>query len=212
MARKKLSNLKNDQMTAGTKWNLKPQHKAEEFYRVESGVRKSGPWRLDTTNLVAGSTLPVFMPVQADIRKRTFVPVRNMEVYEKYVNGVSNLKIKVKKNPLLYAGMFIGSGSKGAEVSGIDHSSPDFDEITIKTALGEDVEKGSILFEATAAGGTKKKNVANFVLYGEIKVENDGPVMGTLLMQAYEVKESKLAIPIHAEDKVGLTCRFQFDY
>ncbi|MBA2198402.1 head fiber protein, partial [Bacteroides fragilis] len=53
-------------MAAGTKYNLTPEYKPEEFYRVETGVRKSGPWKLDITNLVVGSVLPVFTPVQAD--------------------------------------------------------------------------------------------------------------------------------------------------
>jgi hypothetical protein len=50
-------------MAAGTKYNLIPEKEVQEFYRVESGVRKSGPWKLDITNLVVGSFLPVFTPV-----------------------------------------------------------------------------------------------------------------------------------------------------
>ena len=49
-------------MAAGTKYNLTPEYKPEEFYRVETGVRKSGPWKLDIANLVVGSVLPVFTP------------------------------------------------------------------------------------------------------------------------------------------------------
>lgn len=44
------------------------------------------------------------------------------------------------------------------------------------------------------------------------KVESDGAVLCTLLMQAYEIKEPKLYMPIHELDKAGLTCRFQFEY
>ena len=49
-------------MAAGTHYDLKPDYKPEEFYRVETGVRKSGPWKLDIANLVVGSFLPVFHP------------------------------------------------------------------------------------------------------------------------------------------------------
>ena len=198
-------------MAAGTKYNLTPDYKPEEFYRVETGVRKSGPWKLVTTNLVAGSTLPVFTPVEADLKKRTIVPVRNVKVVEAYTNNEAAKTIKIAKGSLAYVGMFLGSGKKGAEVSAIDTTNKDYDVLTIKVAFGEDIAKDAVLFEATAVGGTKKKNTANFVMYDSKKVENDGPVLCTLLMQAYEVKEDKLPMPIHEDDKKGLTCRFQFE-
>ena len=191
-------------MAAGTKYNLTPEYKPEEFYRVETGVRKSGPWKLDIANLVVGSVLPVFTPIQADLKKRTIVPVRNFRVVEAYTTGDSALSIKVAKGSLAYIGMFIGSGKKGAEVTAID-------VLTIKAAFGENIAKDAVLFEATAVAGTSKKNTANFVMYDAKKVEDDGPVLCTLLMQAYEVKESKLPMPIHELDKVGLTPRFQFE-
>lgn len=198
-------------MAAGTKYNLTPEYKPEEFYHVETGVRKSGPWKLDITNLVVGSVLPVFTPIQADLKKRTIVPVRNFRVVEAYTTGDSALSIKVAKGSLAYIGMFIGSGKKGAEVTAIDKANKAYDVLTIKAAFGENIAKDAVLFEATAVAGTSKKNTANFVMYDAKKVEDDGPVLCTLLMQAYEVKESKLPMPIHELDKVGLTSRFQFE-
>lgn len=199
-------------MAAGTKYNLTPEYKPEELYRVETGVRKSGPWKLDIANLVVGSVLPVFTPIQADLKKRTIVPVRNFRVVEAYTTGDSALSIKVAKGSLAYVGMFIGSGKKGAEVTAIDKTNKAYDVLTIKEAFGENIAKDAVLFEATAVAGTSKKNTSNFVLFDAKKVEDDGPVLCTLLMQAYEVKESKLPMPIHELDKVGLTSRFQFDY
>ena len=198
-------------MAAGTKYNLTSDYKPEEFYRVETGVRKSGPWKLDITNLVVGSTLPVFTPVQADLKARTIVPVRNVRVIEAYTTGETAKTIKVAKGSLAYVNMFIGSGTKGAKVTAINTTNKDYDVLTLDAAFGEDIAKDTVLFEATAAGGTKKKNIANFVMYDAKKVENDGPVLCTLLMQAYEVKEDKLHLPIHEQDKVGLTSRFQFE-
>ena len=199
-------------MAAGTHYKLTPEKEVQEFYRVESGVRKSGPWKLDIANLVVGSFLPVFTPVQADLVKRTIVPVRNVKVVEAYTTGADALSIKIAKKSLAYVGMFIGNGTKGAEVSAIDKSNENYDVLTIKAAFGENIAKNAVLFEATAAGGTKKKNTANFVLFVAKIVEDDGAVLCTLLMQAYEVKESKLVLPIHDLDKVGLTSRFQFEY
>ena len=199
-------------MAAGTHYDLKPDYKPEEFYRVETGVRKSGPWKLDIANLVVGSFLPVFTPVQADSVKRTLIPVRNVKVVEAYTTGADALSIKIAKESLAYVGMFIGSGKKGAKVVAIDKTTKGYDVLTIEAAFGENIAKDAVLFEATAVAGTVKKNTANFVLYDAKKVENDGAVLCTLLMQAYEVKERKLVLPIHELDKVGLTSRFQFEY
>lgn len=199
-------------MSAGTHYNLPPDYKPEEIYRVESGVRKSGAWKLDITNLVVGSTLPVFTPVQADLKKRTVVPVRNVQVIEAYSNGEAALTIKIAKHSLAYVGMFLGNGKNGAKISGIDKTNENYDLVTLESSFGGNIAKDTILFEASSAAGTTKKNTANFVLFDAKKVEDDGPVLVTLLMQAYEVKEPKLHLPIHELDKKGLTSRFQFEY
>ena len=195
---------------AGVKYNLTPVNENQEFYRVDTGIRKSGPYKLDITNLIVGSTLPVFTPVEVDMQKRTVVTVKNVKVIEKYTNGATS--IKVVKKALVYIGMFIGNGEKGAEVVAIDKSNTSYDTLTIKASFGTDIAVGEKLFEASTVAGTKKKNTANFVLYDAKKVEDNGAVLVTLLMQAYEIKESKLILPIHDLDKVGLTYRFQFDY
>ena len=199
-------------MAAGTKYNLKAEYVPEEIYRVETGVRKSGPWKLDIANLVVGSYLPVFTPVFADLKKRTVVPVRNFEVAEDFTTSGSNKVMKIKKGSLAYAGMHIGDTKKGATVQSIDKSNKDYDVLNLAADFGATVKKGTILFEASAVEGTKKKDVANFVLYAKIKVEDDAPVLPTLLMQAYEVKIPKLPLPIHELDMEGLTSRFQFEY
>lgn len=156
-------------MTAGTKYNLKAEYVPEEIYRVETGVRKSGPWKLEISNLTIGSYLPVFTPVFADLQKRTVVPVRNVEIYEKATSG-SATKIKIKKGSLAYVGMHIGNGSKGATINSIDKSNSAYDELTLAADLGANAEVGEVWFEATAVGGTKKKATANFVLYAPTKV------------------------------------------
>lgn len=199
-------------MAAGTKYNLKAEYVPEEIYRVETGVRKSGPWKLDIANLVVGSYLPVFTPVFADLKKRTVVPVRNFEVAEGFTTSGSNKVMKIKKGSLAYAGMHIGDTKNGATVQSIDKSNKDYDVLNLAADFGATVKKGTILFEASAVAGTKKKDVANFVLYTKIKVEDDAPVLPTLLMQAYEVKIPKLPLPIHELDMEGLTSRFQFEY
>lgn len=167
---------------------------------------------MDIANLIVGSVLPVFTPVEADLKKHTIVPVRNVKVVEAYANGATDLAIKIAKGSLAYVGMLIGSGTKGAEVAAVDKTNKAYDVLTIKAVFGEAIAKDTVLFEATTVAGTAKKNTANFVMYDAKKVEDDGAVLCTLLMQAYEVKEDKLVLPIHELDKVGLTSRFQFEY
>ena len=197
-------------MAAGTHYDLTPQYEPQEFYRVESGVRKSGPWKLDITNLVVGSFLPVFTPVQADLKKRTLVPVRNIKVVDAYTAGATT--INIAKKSLAYVGMFIGDGENGAKVTAIATDNKNYDVLTIGADFGADIAKDAVLFESVAVDGKAKKNTANFVLFDTKKVESDGAVLCTLLMQAYEVKEPKLILPIHDLDKKGLTDRFQIEY
>lgn len=180
----------------------------EELYDVQTGHRKRGAYRLNTAGLVVGSTLPNLTPVAVDLAKRTCVVVKNVKVLEEVAADATT--VKVAKNSLVEVGMFLGNGSKGAEIASIDKSNADFDTITVKAAFGGKIAVGAVLFEATAVGGTIPKNKANFLIYGHTKVE-EGIVLVALLMQAYEIQESKLKLPISEKDKETLTSRFQFE-
>lgn len=195
-------------MSAGFKYNIEPEPSIEERYDVSTGVRRRGPYKLDTTNLVAGSFLPSFTPIAADLVKKTAQVAIRVEVYEKYTTG-SNLTLKIKKNSLAYVGMHIGDGSHGATVSSIDKSDKAFDKLTLAADFGATINVGTVLFEATAVDGTTPKVVANSALYGRVKVE-DGIVLVSLLMRAFEIEPTKLAMPFHAKDKEKLP-HFQFN-
>ncbi|MDD3229589.1 MAG: head fiber protein [Oscillospiraceae bacterium] len=196
-------------MAAGTHYNLTPAEEKNEFYRVDTGVRKSGPWRLNISNLIVGSFLPVFTPVYADLKTREVFPVINVKVVEAATDSATEFKIQ--KNSLAYVGMFLGTGTKGAKVASIDKSNKNHDVVTVEATVGAALKVGDILFESKTVAGTAKKHSANFVLFSRVKVETE-PVLPTLLMQAYEVKEDKLILPIHEKDKETLTSRFQFEY
>ena len=73
---------------------------------------------------------------------------------------------------------------------------------------GITAEKDSILFEASAEGGTKPKYTANHLNYASTLIEVGATV--TAIAKAYEVEESKLSIPLTDKDKEGLTSRFLF--
>lgn len=195
-------------MSAGFKYNIEPEPSIEERYDVSTGVRRRGPYKLDTANLVAGSFLPSFTPIAADLVKKTAQVAIRVEVYEKFTTG-SNTTLKIKKNSLAYVGMHIGDGSHGATINSIDKSDKAFDKLTLAADFGATVNAGTVLFEATAVNGTTPKVVANSALY-ERKQIDEGPVLVALLMRAFEIEPTKLAMPFHAKDKENLP-HFQFN-
>ena len=194
-------------MSAGFKYDLVPPVEQEERYDVQTGIRRRGPYKLDTTNVAVGTILPSFIPVYADLKNKFAHTVRNIRVAEAYASGTS---IKIAKTPLAYVGMFIGNGSKGAKVTAIDKSNEKYDVLTIEAAFGENVAKDAVLFEAAAVDGTKQKYVANSALYERTKVD-DGIVLVALLRTAAEIEPSKLAIPFSENDKANLKGWFEFN-
>ena len=194
-------------MSAGFKYDLVPPVEQEERYDVQTGIRRRGPYKLDTTNLAVGTILPSFIPVYADLKNKFAHTVRNIRVAEAFASGTS---IKIAKTPLAYVGMFIGNGSKGAKVTAIDKSNEKYDVLTIEAAFGENVAKDAVLFEAAAVDGTKQKYVANSALYERTKVD-DGIVLVALLRTAAEIEPSKLAIPFSENDKANLKGWFEFN-
>ena len=194
-------------MSAGFKYDLVPPVEQEERYDVQTGIRRRGPYKLDTTNLAVGTILPSFIPVYADLKNKFAHTVRNIRVAEAYASGTS---IKIAKTPLAYVGMFIGNGSKGAKVTAIDKSNEKYHVLTIEAAFGENVAKDAVLFEAAAVDGTKQKYVANSALYERTKVD-DGIVLVALLRTAAEIEPSKLAIPFSENDKANLKGWFEFN-
>lgn len=195
-------------MAAGFKYNIEPEPSIEERYDVSTGVRRRGPYKLDTTNLVVGSFLPSFTPIAADLVKKTAQVAIRVEVYEKFSTG-SNTTLKIKKNSLAYVGMHLGDGSHGATVNAIDKSDKAFDKLTLAADFGATLNAGTVLFEATTVGGTTPKVVANSALY-ERKQIDEGPVLVALLMRAFEIEPTKLAMPFCSKDKENMPY-FQFN-
>lgn len=195
-------------MAAGFKYNIEPEPSIEERYDVSTGVRRRGPYKLDTTNLVVGSFLPSFTPIAADLVKKTAQVAIRVEVYEKFTTG-SNTTLKIKKNSLAYKGMHLGNGAHGATINDIDKSDKAFDKLTLAADFGETLEAGTVLYEATEVSGTTPKVIANSALYERKQVEN-GIVLVALLMRAFEIEPTKLAMPFSDIDKANMP-HFQFN-
>lgn len=195
-------------MSAGFHYDVNPSAVQEEICDVRTLHHKAGPYKLVDESLTKGMVLPRFTPVQADLSNRTCVVVKNVKVLEDA--DAEATEIKVAKDSLVVVGMVLGTGKKGATVSAIDKTESAYDKITLAAAFGEKVTAGQVLFEASAAGGTKPKNTANFVIYEQTKID-DGITLVALIMQAYEIQEEKLTLPFSDADKEGLTSRFQFE-
>ena len=192
---------------AGFHYNLDAVVENEERYDISTGDKRRGPYVLDKANLPAGAIIPSFAPIYADLKTKKCYLVRNMKVYEAYADGTA---IKVEKGSFPYSGMIIGNGSKGATITGIDTSNSAYDVITISAALGAALAVGDILFEASAAGGTKQKYVANSALY-ERKQLNQDICIVALLRTAAEIEPAKLVIPFSTNDKAAMAGWFQFN-
>lgn len=193
-------------MAAGFTYNLPPEEVKEERYDVESGRRRRGPYKLDTTNLPIGERLPSFTPIAADLVKKTAQVAIRVEVAEDYDSGTT---LKVKKGSLAYAGMYLGNGAAGATVSAINKQNADYDELTLGAGIGSTVKADSVLYEATDESGATPKAIANSALYESVKIE-DGIMLVALLMRAFEIEPDKLAMPFADIDKANMP-HFQFN-
>lgn len=197
-------------MPAGLHYNLEQIEKpTPEMCRIETIYRYSGGFNLVLTNLTGVKTIPPLTPLVLDFKKRQATVVINVEVAEKYTTGTS---MKVKKNSLAYVGMFIGDGTNGAKVNKIDKANADYDTLTLAEAFGSSVtvEAGTVLFEAKAQDGTEPKATATALNYATTKVEEGATV--TAIGRAYEIRPTKLIVPISEKDKASLGDRFMFTY
>ena len=190
-------------MPAGFKYDLTPGDVLKELCRFDTVYRLSGGFNFEDANIPEGTLLMPLTPLYVNLTTRKASAVKNVKVVEKVTTGT---KIKIAKGSLAYKGMHLGDGTNGATVSSISTTNADYDELTMSAALA--AAAGTVLFEAATADGTAPKATANFLNYAVTKVEPGATV--TAIGQAYEVRESKLYVPISDKDKETLTSRFLF--
>lgn len=197
-------------MPAGFKYDLKPIEKTmPELCRYETVYRISGGFNLDISNLSGVERIPPMTPLVIDFKNRTAKVVVNVEVVEKITAGTTALKIK--KGSFAYVGMHLGNGSNGGTIEAIDKtSSTDYDTVTLAASPTLAAEAGSVLFEASAVAGKTPKATANALNYAWTEVKAGETV--TAVGQAYEIKTSKLLVPVSENDKTSLGDRFMFTY
>lgn len=197
-------------MPAGFKYDLKPIEKTmPELCRYETVYRISGGFNLDISNLSGVERIPPMTPLFIDFKARTAKVVVNVEVAEKITAGTTALKIK--KGSFAYVGMHLGNGSNGGTIEAIDKtSSTDYDTVTLAASPTLAAEVGSVLFEASAVAGKTPKATANALNYAWTEVKAGESV--TAVGQAYEIRTSKLLVPISENDNTSLGDRFMFTY
>lgn len=158
-------------MPAGFKYNLTPEVEMEERYDVQTGIRRRGPFVLITTNIPAGTKLPSFAPMKADLKYHKVELVRNFKVAEAL--AADGTALKVAKGSVPYVGMTIGNGSFVSVVSAIDQSNANYDALTI-AAPGVAIAKDEVLFEAVAhiAQMTVKEDATNSATSIKVNAES----------------------------------------
>lgn len=196
-------------MPAGIHYDLNPIEKnMPEMCRYETVYRYSGGFNLDISNLSGVKVIPPLTPIVLDFAKRTAKVVINVTVAEEITAGTTSLKIK--KDSMVYVGMHIGNGTNGGTVNAIDKSNPEYDVLTLAESPTLAAKKDAVLFESTTTTGKSPKATATALNYTWIKVEAGATV--TAIGRAYEIRPSKLIVPISDKDKESLGDRFMFTY
>lgn len=139
-------------MPAGIKYDLNPLAVEKELCNIATIFRLAGGFNLVDDKLVAGTYLPHLAPLAVDFTTRKAKAVKNVKIYE---NAASNATaIKVEKNSLAYVNMYLGNGSKAAQVTAIDKTNASYDLLTV--TLGAAVTAGDVLIETSAATNETK--------------------------------------------------------
>jgi 5-keto 4-deoxyuronate isomerase len=197
-------------MPAGFKYDLKSiEANMPEMCRYETVYRYSGGFNLVLDNLTGVDKIPPMAPLVLDFVKRRATAVINVDVVENISEGAISLKIK--KNSLAYIGMHLSNGTNGGTIASIDKTSnAEYDTVTLAASPTLIAKKGDTLFEVTTAEGKTPKATATALNYAWTKVEEGATV--TAIGQAYEIRPTKLIVPISEKDKASLGDRFMFTY
>lgn len=196
-------------MSAGFKYSMNPiEGIMPEMCRFETVYRLSGGFNLDLSNLIGVDVIPPLAPIVVDFKTRKAVAVINCSVVEDISAGATSLKIK--KGSFVYVGMHLGNGTNGGTITAIDKTSADYDVVTLADSPTLVAVAGDVLFETKTVAGKTALRTANALNYAWTKAVEGASV--TAIGQAYEIRPSKLIVPISDKDKETLGDRFMFTY
>lgn len=184
---------------AGFKYEVAPKVERElcdisTIKRMTGGVNFKG-------DLADDYFIPQLAPLACTVNgtKREAELLVRVRVLE----NASGTKVKVAKDVPVKAGMFLCDGANTFTVESVDTSNEEYDEITANGSI-TGFEKDKIAFEATDNSSKKAKGIATHLNYAWQKVKDAKSNGITPIYRAFEVRESKLYIPLTEADKKSL--------
>lgn len=186
-----------------------PAAREEEIWQERTVRRLSGGFNIVLTpGLAAFGWLlkGAFLAINFAERKATLI--KTVALVQAAGATDTAFRVAKGKGDLFLPGEFIGTGTKAVTVSTVDKTNPDYDVINTDAAIGA-LANGSVLTLATAAGASKLVTGDLIAMnYAPVKIE--GVPHCTAVVQAWEVKSSKLPYPVTDAIKTALTSRFIF--
>lgn len=147
-----------------------------------------------------------YIPQLAPLAVTVNDSVREAEILirVRVVENASGDKVKISKDVPLKKGMFLSDGEHTLTVKSVDTSNDDYDEITATGSVSAGFQKGAVAFEATDSSANTAKGIATHLNYAWQKVKDAESNGMTPIYRAFEVRESKLYIPLTEADKDSL--------
>lgn len=185
---------------AGFKYEMPPEVE-RELCDISTIKRMTGGVNIKANGLSDDFRIPPLAPLAVVVNgtKREGEVLIRARVTE----AASGSKVKVAKGIPLSAGMFLSDGTNSLTVKSVDTTNEAYDEITASGAITGFV-LGAVAFEATDGSSNKAKGVATNLNYSWQKVKNAKSNGMTPIYRAFEVRESKLYIPLTEADKDSL--------
>lgn len=173
-----------------------------ELCDISTIKRMTGGVNLKANGLSDDYRIPQLAPlsVVVDGKKREAEVLVRARVAE----AASGSTVKVGKGVALSAGMHLSDGTNSLTIKSVDTSNDDYDEVTATKTISTGFKKGDVVFEATDASTNKQKGTATHLNYAWQTVRDAKSNGMTPIYRAFEVRESKLYIPLTEADKDSL--------
>lgn len=186
---------------AGFKYDM-PLTVERELCDISTIKRMTGGVNLKANGLSDDYRIPQLAPlsVVVDGKKREAEVLVRARVAE----AASGSTVKVGKGVALSAGMHLSDGTNSLTIKSVDTSNDDYDEVTATKVISVGFKKGDVAFEATDASANTPKGVATHLNYAWQTVRDAKSNGMTPIYRAFEVRESKLYIPLTEADKDSL--------
>ncbi|MGI6814601.1 hypothetical protein ACFX5L_09075 [Bacteroides sp. KG123] len=185
---------------AGFKYEMPPEVE-RELCDISTIKRMTGGVNIKANGLSDDFRIPPLAPLAVVVNgtKREGEVLIRVRVTE----AASGSKVKVAKGIPLSAGMFLSDGTNSLTVKSVDTTNEAYDEITASDSITGFV-LGAVVFEATDDSANTPKGVATNLNYSWQKVKDAKSNGMTPIYRAFEVRESKLYIPLTEADKDSL--------